>query len=145
MVEFALPHLDSSFLPLPTLKWHSSSKSISSLHVPAPWWKLVLLSLFEAQILKVISLQGLEKEEFCPLLFLTPGIKRSFCVSALNGKARPLGFLFFRASSQQSTSGLERRGHLCLCVWKESSLFTPGNLWAPAGWKVRIDFFSSSC
>lgn len=65
-----------------------------------------------------------------------------FCIRAPNGEARPLGFPFFQASPQQSASGPRRQGHLCLCVWNESSPLTPGNPWAPAGWKVKIDFLS---
>lgn len=39
------------------------------------------------------------------IFFSDSRIKRSFCIRAPNGKARPLGFPFFPAAPQQSASG----------------------------------------
>lgn len=140
MAEFTLLHLDSSFLSLlPSevtlfLKKHffpSSLGQIMKAGALIPVWSPHSQGNFTSRVGEI----GIPSSPLSNF-----GIKRSFCASALNDKARPPGFLFFCSSTQQSASGPERRGHLCLCVWNESSLLAPGNLWAPAAGKVRIDF-----
>lgn len=76
-----------------------------------------------------------------PIFFSDSRIKRSFCIRAPNGKARPLGSPFFQAAPQQSASGPKVRPSLPLCLKWEFTTH-PRESVGTCGLKVEIDFLS---
>lgn len=105
----------------------------------------MLLSLFEAQILKVILLQGLVKEEFRPALFLTAGIKRSFFVSGpLMARQDPWGS--YSSTLHFGNQLVALKGEATFAFVSEMRVHSSRRdiCGYPQAEKLRIDFFSPS-